>query len=126
MLIKNKFSILVALIILYLSMTSAHTFDKVPEFNIPNFDKVVHFGMYFGLMLMITIENRKSIQSVKQLFLIGLIPLSYGILIEFMQSAFTVTRNGSFFDAVADYAGIFVWILLCLVIKPLKREILER
>jgi VanZ family protein len=126
MLIKNKFSILVALIILYLSMTSAHTFDKVPEFNIPNFDKVVHFGMYFGLMLMITIENHKSIKSVKKLFLIGLIPLAYGILIEFMQSAFTLTRNGSFFDAAADYAGILVWILLCLVIKPLKREILER
>jgi VanZ family protein len=122
---KNIFSILVAIIIMYLSLTSAHTFDKVPEFNIPYFDKIVHFSMYFGLMLMITIENRKSIKSVKQLFLIGLIPLSYGILIEFLQSALTVSRNGNVFDAMADYAGILVWIFLCLLIKPLKREILQ-
>jgi VanZ family protein len=122
---KNIFSILVAIIIMYLSLTSAHTFDKVPEFNIPYFDKIVHFSMYFGLMLMITIENRKSIKSVKQLFLIGLIPLSYGILIEFLQSTLTVSRNGNVFDALADYAGILVWIFLCLLIKPLKREILQ-
>jgi VanZ family protein len=74
---------------------------------------------------MITIENRKSIKSVKQLFLIGLIPLSYGILIEFLQSTLTVSRNGNVFDALADYAGILVWIFLCLLIKPLKREILQ-
>jgi VanZ family protein len=125
MLIKNKFSILVALIILYLSLASAHTFDKVPEFNIPYFDKVVHFGMYFGLMLMITIENRKSIKSIKQLFITGFIPLSYGILIEILQSAITMTRNGSFYDALADYAGILISILLCLLIRPVRREILE-
>jgi VanZ family protein len=125
MLRKNKLSILVAIIIGYLSLTSSHTFDKVPEFNIPYFDKVVHFGMYFGLMLMITIENRKSVKSLKQLFLIGFIPLFYGILIEILQSSFTVTRNGNFFDAVADYAGILFSILVCLLIKPLKNEILE-
>jgi VanZ family protein len=125
MLRKNKFSILVAFIILYLSLTSAHTFDKVPEFNIPYFDKVVHFGMYFGLMLMITLENRKSIKSVKQLFLLGLIPLFYGILIEFLQSSFTVTRNGNFYDALADCTGILVSILLFLLIKPLRRVLSE-
>ena len=62
MLKKNKFSILTALIIMYLSLTSSHTFDKLPEFHIPNFDKIVHFGMYFGLMMMIIIENRKSVK----------------------------------------------------------------
>jgi VanZ family protein len=110
---------------MYLSLANAHTFDKMPEFNIQGFDKLVHFAMYFGLMLMIIIENRKALKSVKQLFLIGLIPLSYGILLEFMQSGLTATRNGDFFDALSDCAGILGAILMFIWIKPLKKEIFK-
>ncbi len=125
MLKKNIFSIVTAMIIMYLSMTSSHTFDKVPAFKIPGFDKFVHFAMFFGLMLVITIEHRKSIRSVSNLFLISLIPLSYGILIEILQRNLTVTRNGDFYDAIADSAGIFVSILMTIGIKPLKRLIFK-
>lgn len=106
-------------------MTSSHTFDKVPAFNIPDFDKLVHFGMYFGLMLVITIGNRKSINSVSHLFLISLIPLSYGILIEILQATLTETRSGNFYDAIADSAGILASILMCLWIKPLKKVVFK-
>jgi VanZ family protein len=120
---KYKFSILVALVILYLSLANSHTFDKVPVFNIPYFDKIVHFGMYFGLMLMIIIENRRSVRSIKHLFSLSLIPLFYGIIIEIMQSFLTVTRSGNFYDAIADLAGILVSVLIFTFIKPLKKEI---
>ena len=116
---KNIFSILVALIIMYLSMTSSHTFDKVSLINIPNFDKFVHFGMYFGLMSVIILEYRKTIRTIGNLLLTGLIPLFYGILIEIMQSTLTVTRTGSIYDALADSAGILVSILMWIWIKPL-------
>jgi VanZ family protein len=119
---KNIFSILVALIIMYLSLTNSHTFDRYSFINIPNLDKIVHFGMYFGLMSVIIFENRKALKSTGHLFLIGLIPLSYGILMEILQSTFTVTRTGSFFDAVANCAGILVSILLWLWIKPLIKD----
>ena len=56
---KNNFSILVALIIMYLSLANSHTFEKVPLINIPNFDKIVHFGNVFWLMSVIIFENRK-------------------------------------------------------------------
>jgi VanZ family protein len=118
MVLKNKFSILTALIIMYLSMANSHTFDKVPIIDIPNIDKVVHFGMYFGLMSVIILENRKTLKGHNSLFLIAFIALFYGILIEFMQSAFTVTRTGNFYDALADFAGILVSILLWLWLKP--------
>jgi VanZ family protein len=122
---KNIFSILVALIIMYLSLTSSHTFDKVPFINIPNIDKAVHFGMYFGLMSAIILENRKNIKSARYLFLIGLIPLSYGILMEIFQSTLTTTRTGSVYDALANGAGILISILLWLWISPFKKEIIR-
>jgi VanZ family protein len=123
---KNIFSILVALIILYLSLANAHTFDKVSSFiTIPNFDKVVHFCMYFGFMSVIIFENRNNIKSNGYLFLLGLIPLSFGILMGILQATLTTTRSGSIFDALANSAGILVSILLWLWLKPIKKEIIR-
>jgi VanZ family protein len=122
---KNIFSILIALIIMYLSLANAHTFDKAPFIDIPNIDKAVHFCMYFGLMLVIILENKNSIKSNGHLFLLGLIPLSFGILMEILQATLTVTRSGSIFDALANSAGILVSILLWLWIKPTKKGIIR-
>jgi VanZ family protein len=119
---KNIFSILVALFIMYLSLTSQDTFDNVSVFNIPFFDKIAHFGMYFSLMSVIIFENRKSLKSTSQLFLISLIPLFYGILMEILQSTLTDSRSGSFYDVVFNSAGILVSLLLWLWIKPLIKE----
>jgi VanZ family protein len=123
---RNIFSILVALIILYLSLANSHTFDKVSSIiDFPNIDKVVHFGMYFSLMTVIVFENRKIIKGYRHLFLIGLLPFSYGVLMEILQATLTVTRTGSVFDALANGAGILVSIFLWLLIKPLKKEIIR-
>ena len=117
MLKKNLFSILLALIILYLSLTNSHTFDKVSFSNIPNFDKFVHFLMYFSLMSVIIFENRKTLNSVKLLFLVSLIPLLYGIMMEILQSVLTITRTGSIYDAIFNAIGILTSILLSICIN---------
>jgi VanZ family protein len=119
---KNKFSILVALIILYLSLANADTFNKVPLFNIPNLDKIVHLGMYFGFMSVIIFENRTSIKKGVHLFLLALIPLFYGILMEVFQETLTTTRNGSIYDVIFNSAGILISLILWLWIKPFMKE----
>jgi VanZ family protein len=122
---KNIFSILIALIIMYLSLANSHNFDKVSFINIPNFDKIIHFGMYFVLMSVIIIENRKTLKSTGNLFLTGLIPFFYGILLEIMQSSLTSTRTGSIYDALSDSTGILVSILLWLWIKASGKKIIK-
>jgi len=122
---KNKFSILIALIIMYLSLADSHTFDKVSFINIPNFDKIVHFVMYFVLMFVITFENRKTIKGPVNLIFIGLIPFFYGILLEILQSFLTVNRTGSIYDALSDIAGIMVSILFWLWFKAFRKEIIK-
>jgi hypothetical protein len=42
---------------------------------------------------------------------------------EILQATLTVTRTGSFYDALANSAGILVSILLWLWIKPFKKEL---
>lgn len=119
---RNIFSILVVLIIMYLSLANSDTFEEVSFFNIPYLDKIMHFVMYFGLMSVIIFENRKTIKSKGSLFLIALIPFFYGILMEILQSTLTASRFASFYDVLFNSAGILVSLLLWLWIKPLIKE----
>lgn len=124
MLKKNIFSVLTALVILYLSLANSHTFDKVPAFRIPEADKIVHVIMYFGLMTVILLENRSFVNSARRVLIAGLIPFGFGILMEILQGAFTVTRTASIFDALADLAGILLSAGIWFLIKPyIKKEI---
>ena len=119
---KNIFSILVALLLLYLSLTNSEKFTKVQLTSIPNIDKIVHFGMYFIMMSVIIVEHRKNIRNPTNLFLIALIPLSYGILMEILQLTLTSSRSGDFYDALFDGAGILTSVLLWLIIKFAAKE----
>lgn len=119
---KNKFSILVALIILYLSLASASTFDKLHLSKIPFYDGIVHFGMYFGLMSAIIFENQKTLAKTRILLITSLVPLFYGILMEFLQIALTYSRQGSISDCIFNSAGIIVAMLIWLQIKPSTKE----
>ncbi len=115
---KNIFSILVALLLLYLSLANPERFAKSELTRIQNIDKIVHFGMYFIMMSVIIIEHRKSLRNPANLFLMALIPLSYGVLMEILQLTLTSTRSGDFYDALFDAAGVMASVLLWLLIKP--------
>ena len=78
--------------------------------------------MYFSLMLVILIENRNTLKNFRQILLIGLASLSYGIIIEIMQSTLTVTRTGDFFDALADLTGISAAILIWFLVMRYKKQ----
>jgi VanZ family protein len=119
---KNLFSIIVALIILYLSLANSRTFDSVPVFNIPYMDKIVHFGMYFALMSAIIFENRRSVMKNEKLLIASVVSLSYGILMEFLQAYLTSTRSGNFYDALADLAGVVVSVIIWMYIRSRYRE----
>jgi VanZ family protein len=74
--------------------------------------------MYFGFMSVIIFENRKTIKKNSQLFLTGLIPLFYGILMEFLQAVLTVDRFADIYDVLFNTIGILISIFLWLWIKP--------
>jgi len=122
---KNIFSILVALGILYLSLSGAETYDKISIFSFPGADYIVHFMMYFVLTSVIVFEHRKGIGKIRILLFISLIPLFYGALLELLQSWLTVSRTGSLADLLSNLAGITVSIIICLVIKPIRKELIK-
>ncbi len=119
---NNKFSILISLIILYLSLANAKTFEKAGVFDIKYLDKMAHFGLYFIFTLTVIIEHRDFFKNTRQLLLIALIPFGFGTLMEFMQADFTATRTGDIIDVFANTGGILAALYLWLIIKPYYRQ----
>jgi VanZ family protein len=122
---KNLYSIMVALLLLFLSLINSEKFDKVKLAGIPNIDKLVHFGMYFLLTTVIIIEHRKNIKNHISLFLLALIPLAYGVMMEILQLTLTANRSGDFYDALADGAGVLASVILWMLFKPSENEMVR-
>ncbi len=118
MLKKNIYTVTVSLIILYLSLATPKSIVRTGIFDIPHFDKLAHFGLYFLLMGTMIIEHRKSLTDTRKLMMMSLIPLFFGISIEFIQSLFTRNRTGEILDGIADAAGVAVAVLLWIFFRP--------
>jgi VanZ family protein len=121
--IKNNFrSIAVALVIFFLSITESNNLKPSRFLDIPNLDKIVHFGMYFIFMFVLVYENRSFFEKKRNVFLIGLIPFFYGILMEGCQELFTKTRTADFFDVLFNTLGILMAIGFCKCLIYLRNK----
>lgn len=105
----------VALIYILLTMPG----KDVPSggiFDIPNFDKLVHAGLFGMLVLLATFPFFRSKYASAVLFLkITLLAILYGVAMEFVQKYFTVDRDFDIWDMVADAFGAlvgFAWITM--------------
>ena len=78
-----------------------------PEFDIPYFDKFVHFCFYFVLSFTIQYEVKSKIKLTDYLF-IFLYAMVLGGFIELVQENFIVERNGDLFDLIADLSGAVI------------------
>ena len=78
-------------------------------FGIANFDKLVHFGMFFMLTVLFCLPFLKSsanISSITSTFnrvVLGVI--LYGIIMEFVQKYFTLGRSFDLIDILFDGLG---------------------
>lgn len=122
---NNKYSILISLIIIYLSLANAKTFEKAGLFDFKYLDKLVHFGLYFLFALIVIIEHRNYFTNTRQLLLSALIPFGFGTIIEFIQSDFTATRTGDIIDVFANTGGIMVAMYIWLIIRPYYKQKLK-
>ena len=119
---RYKYSLVFSIAILYLSLKNANDLNKIQILNIPHFDKIAHFCMYFILMVLIILENRKASIIKLSLFTMALFPFFYGILMEFLQATFTTTRTASLYDVIFNTLGIIMSVFLWLLIQSVYKE----
>lgn len=118
MLKNNIYTIIVSLIILYLSLSTPPSIVRSGFFDIPHLDKFGHFGLYFVLMGTMILEHRSTLIDTRKLLLIALIPFFFGIIVEFMQAEFTKNRKGEVLDMIADTGGVAAALFVWLFFKP--------
>jgi VanZ family protein len=119
---KNILSILVALIIAFLSLANGNKMDVLSLIRYRDFDKIVHFTMYFALMAVMIWENRNALRNNGLIFLVGLIPFFFGLLLELLQNWIATSRSGSIYDLLFNLAGIMFAIVTFLLARHFGRE----
>ncbi|MGO4289416.1 VanZ family protein [Chitinophaga sp. RAB17] len=79
-----------------------------------HFDKFVHFGLFGGIVLFLSlgIYKQKKYISPRTLVLLVIVAAGYGLAIEFIQKYWAIGRSFDMYDVVADTLGAIagVWV----------------
>ena len=108
-------SIIIGLLILWLSLSGSKSLLPGRMLSIPYFDKMGHFVMYAFFSAMLLLDSCRWQKSRKFHYLILLIPLLFGGLMEIMQMTVTTTRMAETADLLADIGGILAGVLVAHV-----------
>jgi len=115
-------SIIVGLIILWLSLSGSKSLVPGRMLNIPYIDKMGHFAMYAFFSAMLLMDSCRWQTERRFNYLILLIPLLFGALMEIMQMTLTESRKAETIDLVANIGGVTAGILLAHIAK----KVIER
>lgn len=121
-------SLLWALIILILCGSPSSGFPSSGFFNIPHFDKIVHFGLYVVFTLLLISENnplRNNGGISKQSIFIALtIAILYGLLIELLQWSVFTSRGAEFWDFLANTFGAIIAVLVYKIVNRFSKGLI--
>jgi VanZ family protein len=84
-----------------------------------HFDKIVHFGLFGGIVLFLSMaiyRHNKSISSLT-LFLLVVTAAAYGLAIEFIQKYWVVGRSFDMYDVLADTLGAIAGIWAFKIVR---------
>jgi VanZ family protein len=116
------FSIIIVLIVIYLSVTQP---PKIGILLFKNADKFIHFCMYGGISGVFWLEylfkHRKKKLNYFKAFIGGVLtPILLGGAIELFQRYFTRFRSGDWFDMSANISGVVIATVIALfLLRPL-------
>ena len=101
-------------IVFFLSTMKVPDVPRIPLIDIPHFDKIIHFLMYFILATIWMIDDYKKRKLFRTLNLIITFASAvlYGALLELVQKIIVQNRSGDILDVFANMMGaIFALIL---------------
>jgi len=118
-------SLIVFLLILFASTLPASEVPDADWISIPNFDKFVHFGMYFtftAVLIYDVLKSKPEIALFKILSFSATLAMIYGGIIEIIQWSLTNSRSGDVFDFLSNSAGILVSVIIWVLIKGIPSK----
>lgn len=94
--------------------------------TIPNFDKIVHFSMFFTFSFVFILENRiasdkKWKEPLPLILLAVVLTAIFGGLIEIIQGELTDYRSADIYDWYSDLAGSLTAVVLSGILIGIRR-----
>ncbi|MBN2484440.1 MAG: VanZ family protein [Bacteroidales bacterium] len=90
----------------YLLFSPSKALPKTGFFNIPHFDKLMHFGMFAILVFLMWLESGKAQNDKNRLRVyFSISAIFFAALSEIVQHNFIAGRSGNVLDFLADLAG---------------------
>jgi len=125
LLIRN---ILWAIVIFVLCSVPGDSLPHTSMVSIPYFDKMVHFGLFFimGILLISELKYQTKLGTFSITIIIFAIVAVYGGTIEILQEHFFINRSGDFWDLCADIAGGVCSVPMYAFLKKQKDLLLNR
>lgn len=114
---KYYLSILVSLIIVWLSLTDSDSISPSMIFRIPNSDKVAHLLAYGGFAFVLLFDSCNHKINGRIRYPILFIPVVFGLLLEVLQYLVTRTRQADVLDFAADVGGVVACLLFFLFLR---------
>lgn len=115
-------SILVGLLILWLSLSGSRSLVPGRMLNIPYIDKMGHFAMYGFFSAMLLLDSCRWQTRLRFNYIILLIPVLFGALVEIMQMTLTKSRRAEILDLIANIGGVLAGVVLAHIVK----QVLEK
>lgn len=115
MFFKNYYKSLISLLLIFiLCFLPGNTIDNSNFSDIPGFDKLVHFGMYFlfSFFLLKDLKNNLKFLKIQLLLIIFSFTFVMGGSIEIIQDFFIPGRSGNLYDLSADLGGTAFFVLI--------------
>ena len=103
---RYKYSILLTILIALMCLIPSSSIPHTSLFNIPYFDKFVHFSMYAPLSFVAFMESRISRQYSRYHLYIIVVILLLGGVIEILQATVVTSRAAEWTDLLADFIGL--------------------
>lgn len=114
-------------LIIFLSTFPVEKVQEAPMFNIPHFDKIVHFFMYyiFAHFWLLDLYKTQQKTSLKLIVIMALSSIFLGGLMEIIQANFTANRQGDFIDALTNSFGVLIALLIFLNLEFYRNFLLK-
>ena len=118
--VKPTFSIIWAIIIVFLSLLSFQNIEKDNIQLIPHVDKIIHTFMYFILSFLLSYELKLSAKTSFLRIIYVFISCSvFGTIMEILQ-LFSVYRTTDFIDVLFNISGTIIGITAYYTYKHFK------
>ncbi len=117
---RYKFTILLAIIIVLLSLVPSSSMPSSRLFNIPYLDKLVHFSMYASIGFVALMECICRDKCHLQHFLLILFLFLMSAIIEVLQATVIATRAAEWFDLFANFSGLVAGYVAYRILRGLR------